>query len=69
VDLYNKYRGGCDLVYAQRKQRKGESFFKKLTAMFFYRLLKILLIYQFPLIPETLKRKKTGRYHPSCQKR
>jgi dolichol-phosphate mannosyltransferase len=33
LDLYNKYREGFDVVYAQRKQRKGESLFKKITAM------------------------------------
>jgi dolichol-phosphate mannosyltransferase len=49
LDLYNKYREGFDVVYAQRKQRKGESLFKKITAMFFYRLLKKITDIPIPI--------------------
>jgi dolichol-phosphate mannosyltransferase len=49
LDLYNKYREGFDVVYAQRKQRKGESLFKKITAMFFYRLLRKITDIPIPI--------------------
>ena len=38
--LWQKYTEGYKVVYAQRKRRKGESFFKKATAKIFYRILK-----------------------------
>lgn len=38
--LWKKYGEGFKVVYAQRRRRKGESLFKKLTAKIFYRLLK-----------------------------
>lgn len=40
---------GADVVYGQRRQRKGESFFKKLTASIFYRLLDKLTDIDIPL--------------------
>jgi len=49
LDLYNKYREGFEVVYAQRKQRKGESLFKKITATFFYRLLKKITDIPIPI--------------------
>jgi polyisoprenyl-phosphate glycosyltransferase len=33
---------GADVAYGQRLQRKGESWFKKASAAFFYRLLRVL---------------------------
>jgi dolichol-phosphate mannosyltransferase len=39
-ELWNKYKEGYKVVYAQRKSRQGESFFKKATAKAFYRILK-----------------------------
>jgi dolichol-phosphate mannosyltransferase len=39
VDMYHKLQEGFQVVYAQRRSRKGESFLKKLTANLFYRLL------------------------------
>ena len=36
-DLIAKWKEGYDVVYAVRSERKGESFFKKLTAKLFYR--------------------------------
>jgi glycosyltransferase involved in cell wall biosynthesis len=39
VDLYKKQQEGFDVVYAVRKKRNGENFFKKITAKLFYRLL------------------------------
>lgn len=49
VDLYNKYKEGYEVVYAKRKVRKGESFFKKITAKFFYRILKKITSIDIPL--------------------
>jgi len=38
-ELYAKMKEGYEVVYGRRIYRKGESFLKKLTARFFYRLL------------------------------
>lgn len=38
--LWAKHLEGYRVVYAQRKKRAGEGWFKKFTASFFYRLLK-----------------------------
>ncbi|MDT0559247.1 glycosyltransferase family 2 protein [Ichthyenterobacterium sp. W332] len=48
-ELYNKYKEGFDIVYAQRERRRGESFLKKLTAKLFYRLFKRLVSFDIPL--------------------
>lgn len=38
-DLVAKWKEGYQVVYAQREQRKGETFFKLFTASLFYRLI------------------------------
>lgn len=38
-EMIVKWREGFDVVYGQRIKRKGETFFKKLTAKLFYRFL------------------------------
>ncbi|MFH1183607.1 MAG: glycosyltransferase family 2 protein [Chloroflexota bacterium] len=38
-DLARKWREGYDVVYAVRAERKGESWFKRLSASLFYRLI------------------------------
>lgn len=38
--LYARYQEGYKVVYAKRKARQGETFFKKFTAKVFYRLLR-----------------------------
>ncbi|MEM8584727.1 MAG: glycosyltransferase family 2 protein [Bacteroidota bacterium] len=48
-ELYAKYKEGYDVVYARRNKRKGESAFKKLTARWFYRLLRRLTKIDIPL--------------------
>ena len=48
-ELYKKYKEGYEVVYAQRRQREGESAFKKLTAKFFYRLLNKMTSIEIPL--------------------
>src|SRR5438270_5658290 len=36
--MLDRWRSGCDVVYAVRQQREGESRFKLMTAHWFYRL-------------------------------
>ena len=47
--LIQKWKEGYEVVYAVRKSRQGESFFKKLTAKIYYRLLKRLSQIDIPL--------------------
>jgi len=49
ADLYKKHKEGYEVVYAKRKDRKGESFFKKITAKLFYRTLKKITSVDIPL--------------------
>ena len=39
LDLISKWKEGYEVVYAQRSEREGESWFKLLTASIFYRLI------------------------------
>lgn len=48
-ELIANWRDGYEVVYAQRRQRKGESFFKKITASFFYRLINRITDIEIPL--------------------
>jgi dolichol-phosphate mannosyltransferase len=48
-NLYSKAKEGFDVVYAKRQLRKGETFFKSITAKFFYRLLKKITSINIPL--------------------
>lgn len=48
-ELYRKYKEGFDVVYAQRIKRKGEVYFKKITARAFYRILKKITRINIPL--------------------
>lgn len=47
-DLINQWRQGYQVVYAQRTQRREESWFKRFTAYVFYRLLKQLADVDIP---------------------
>lgn len=38
--MLDKYNDGCDVVYGVRKSRKKDSFFKRTTALAFYRLMR-----------------------------
>lgn len=49
IDLHRKYKEGYEVVYAKRKERKGESVFKKITAKAFYRILKQITSIDIPL--------------------
>jgi len=48
-ELHSKYKEGFKVVYARRTSRQGESFFKKSTARFFYRMLKRITSIDIPL--------------------
>ncbi|AYV54956.1 glycosyltransferase family 2 protein [Leptospira kmetyi] len=48
-DLYAKLLEGYDVVYAKRKKRPGESWFKLLTAHVFYRILKKITRFDIPI--------------------
>jgi len=48
-ELYEKHKEGYEVVYAKRKERKGESFFKKTIAKLFYRVLKKITSIDIPL--------------------
>lgn len=49
VDLYSTMLKGYDVVYAVRKKRDGESFFKLFTASVFYRVLRKLTNVDIPV--------------------
>jgi dolichol-phosphate mannosyltransferase len=48
-ELYKKYREGFDVVYAQRRKRQGETWFKRATATFFYRLIRRMTTIDIPV--------------------
>jgi polyisoprenyl-phosphate glycosyltransferase len=47
--MYEAWQKGVSVVYAQRSQRSGESWFKRTTAYVFYRVLKVLTSVPIPL--------------------
>ena len=49
LELIKEWQAGAELVYAQRAERKGESFFKKFTASFFYRLIASVTDLKIPV--------------------
>lgn len=40
--MIERWQKGAKIVYAKRKEREGEGFFKKISANFFYRLINLL---------------------------
>jgi glycosyltransferase involved in cell wall biosynthesis len=48
LDLVAKWKEGYEIVYAQRVQREGETWFKRVTASLFYRLLEKLTTVDIP---------------------
>ena len=48
-EMYAKHKEGFDVVYGQRLKRKGDNFFKKITAKYFYRILKKITSINIPL--------------------
>lgn len=49
LELYQKMQEGYDVVYAKRQVRDGETWHKKLTAKWFYRLINNLSEVEIPL--------------------
>ncbi len=49
LDMIAKWKEGYDVVYGQRLKRKGETFFKKVTAKLFYRLLSSMTSVDIPV--------------------
>jgi dolichol-phosphate mannosyltransferase len=49
LDLIEKWREGYEVVYAVRSEREGETFFKKITASVFYRLIFKITDVKIPL--------------------
>jgi glycosyltransferase involved in cell wall biosynthesis len=47
--MFNRHKEGYEVVYAKRIKRKGETFFKKITAKLFYRLLKSITSIDIPI--------------------
>lgn len=47
--MIEKWKEGFEVVYGKRIERKGETFFKKLTAAAFYRLLKSMTDVDIPV--------------------
>ena len=48
-EMYGEYQKGYKVIYAKRSKRKGESFFKLITAKMFYRLMARLVSFEIPL--------------------
>ena len=49
LQMIDKWRLGYKVVYGKRSKREGESFFKKITATVFYRLLKSMTTIDIPV--------------------
>ncbi len=49
LQMIEKWREGYDVVYGKRIERKGDTFFKKVTAAVFYRFLKHMTDVQIPV--------------------
>ncbi len=49
LDLLEKWQEGYEVVYAVRAEREGETFFKKITASLFYRLIFRITDVKIPL--------------------
>ncbi|GIM46618.1 putative glycosyltransferase YkcC [Collibacillus ludicampi] len=49
LDMIEKWKEGYDVVYATRKKRKGETWFKKWTAAVFYRVLRSMTEVDIPV--------------------
>ena len=47
--LHAKHREGYDVVYAQRRKRDGETWFKEITAKLFYRLIRRMTTIDIPV--------------------
>lgn len=48
-EMYAEYKAGFKVVYAKRRERRGETWFKRTTARAFYRILARLVSFEIPL--------------------
>jgi glycosyltransferase involved in cell wall biosynthesis len=48
-EMYAKHKEGFEVVYGQRIKRKGEGLLKKITAKYFYRILKKITNVEIPV--------------------
>jgi dolichol-phosphate mannosyltransferase len=48
-EMIERWRAGAEVVYGQREEREGETFFKKATAAAFYRLLRRITNVDIPV--------------------
>jgi polyisoprenyl-phosphate glycosyltransferase len=48
-ELHARFREGFDVVYAQRRKREGETWFKEVTAKIFYRLIRRMTTIDIPV--------------------
>jgi dolichol-phosphate mannosyltransferase len=49
LEMISKWKDGYEVVYAKRIERKGETYFKKKTALLFYRTLRALTDIDIPV--------------------
>lgn len=49
AEMYAEYQAGFKVVYAKRRVRKGETFFKRFTARAFYRILARMVSFEIPV--------------------
>ena len=49
VSMYERFREGYDVVFAQRRARKGETLWKRTTAKAFYRLMRQMTALDIPV--------------------
>jgi dolichol-phosphate mannosyltransferase len=49
LEMVEKWRAGFDVVYGRRRKREGETWFKLLTARWFYRVFAAMIPIQVPL--------------------
>ncbi len=49
IEMYEKYKRGFEVVYAQRSKRAGETMFKTLTAKYFYRIISRITSINIPV--------------------
>ena len=48
IEFIKKWKEGNEIVYGVRKKREGETFFKKITAQIFYKLLRVTTAIDIP---------------------
>lgn len=49
LQMIEKWREGYDVIYGKRSKRKGETFFKKITAKIFYRFMRSMTDVDIPV--------------------